>query len=137
MTLNVSPAARSAPARALLVDDDVFMLSFVSDMLHDLGVREVRTASNGRAGLDAFMAASAKPEIVLCDLHMPEADGFELMEMLAERAYKGGVILVSGMDERTRTSATLMAKFHRLNFLATIGKPVDKRQLQAALAKLS
>jgi CheY-like chemotaxis protein len=137
MTANVSHDVPRAPTRALLVDDDEFMLSFVGNMLHDLGVREVRTAKDGKSGLQAFASASRKPEVVLCDLNMPHADGFQMMEMLAECEYKGGVILVSGMDERTRSSATLMARFHRLNILDTIGKPVDKRQLARALAKLA
>jgi len=124
------------PVRALLVDDDAFMLDFVGDMLRELGVSNVATASNGSDGAKVFDQAASKPEVVLCDLHMPGLDGFEFMEALAERRYEGGVILVSGMDERTLNSASLMARFHRLQILATIAKPVAKRALSDALSKL-
>jgi hypothetical protein len=67
---------------------------------------------------------------------MPVSDGFQLMEELAVKGFIGGVILFSGMDDRILKSATLMAQFHRLQFLATLKKPVEKAALQAALAKL-
>jgi len=120
----------------LLVDDDAFMLDFVGDMLRELGVSDVATANNGVNGAKVFDLAVSKPEVVLCDLNMPGADGFEFMEALAERKYAGGVILISGMDERTLNSASLMARFHRLQVLATITKPVDKGALSEALSKL-
>ena len=59
------------------------------------------------------------------------------MEQLSARGYSGGIVLVSGMDARTMSSATLMAKFHRLNILATLNKPVDEASLGMALAKLA
>lgn len=123
--------------RVLLVDDDKMMLQVVSDMLNDLGIADITTALNGVAGIAAFDRMKQAPDVVLCDLNMPESDGFQLMEQLGSRHFAGGIILVSGMDERTMNSATLMARFHRLKFVATISKPVEAAALQAALAKLA
>ncbi len=122
---------------ALLVDDDKFMLAVVGDLLRELGVTQLTTAANGAAALEAFDRALRKPDVVLCDLKMPVADGFQLMEQLGAKAYVGGVVLFSGMDDRTLNSASLMARFHRLQFLDTLKKPVDKAALSAALSKLS
>lgn len=122
---------------ALLVDDDKFMLVVVSDMLRDLGIASVSTAANGNAALEAYERAAKKPDLVLCDLNMPVSDGFQFMEQLGIKGFAGGVILFSGMDDRTLASASLMAKFHRLQFLGTLKKPVDRVELQTALAKLN
>jgi CheY-like chemotaxis protein len=131
-------AHRSAPIhRALLVDDDKFMLTVVGDLLHELGVTEVIVAANGSAGIDAYERLSTKPELVVCDLSMPVTDGFQFMEQLGAKGYTGGVVLCSGMNDRTMNSASLMARFHRLRFLGTIKKPVDRGELAAALAKLA
>lgn len=132
---STSPHSRSVQ-RVLLVDDDTFMLTVVGDLLRDLGVSHITTASNGSAALQAYERASPKPDVVLCDLNMPVNDGFQLMEQLGVQGFAGGVILFSGMDDRTLKSASLMAQFHRLRFLDTIRKPVEKAVLQAALAKL-
>jgi CheY-like chemotaxis protein len=127
----------NAVQRVLLVDDDKFMLVVVSDLLHELGVSSIITAANGTAAIEAFDRESTKPDVVLCDLNMPVNDGFQLMEQLGAKGFTGGVILLSGMDDRTLKSASLMAQFHRLQFLDTLKKPVDKMALSAALSKLA
>lgn len=116
----------------MIVDDDKFMLVVVSDMLHDLGVSGIITAANGSAAIEAFDRAAEKPDVVLCDLNMPVSDGFQFMEQLGLKGFSGGVILFSGMDDRILKSATLMAKFHRLQFLDTLKKPVAKAALGLA-----
>jgi CheY-like chemotaxis protein len=134
-SLSATPR-RVRASNALVVDDDHFMLSFITDLLRDLGVQSVKTARNGQDGLRSYEQSPVKPDVVLCDLNMPEADGFQFMELLAERRFAGGVVLVSGMDARTLNSAALMARFHRLNILGTLTKPVRETELAEALAKL-
>lgn len=137
--MNATAPARHARAarRALLVDDDKMMLAVLSDLLGDHGVGSVTTAASGMAGIEAFDRMQPAPDVVMCDLNMPGGDGFEFMEQLATRSFKGGVILVSGMDARTMNSASLMARFHRLNVLGALNKPVASHDLSAALARLA
>ena len=137
--MNPSPHANGprTAQRALLVDDDTFMLTVVGDLLRELGVSSITTATNGAAAIEAYDRGSLKPDVVLCDLQMPVSDGFQLMEQLGAKGFTGGVILFSGMNDRTLKSASLMAQFHRLQFLDTLKKPVGKAALKAALSKLA
>jgi len=131
----LAPASGRALS-ALLVDDDKFMLTVLTDMLQDLGVHSVSTAASGAEAAATF-DRMVPPDLILCDLKMPGGDGFQFMEMLASRKFAGGVILVSGMETRVLNSASLMARFHRLNVLATLGKPVSPPALSAALLSWS
>jgi CheY-like chemotaxis protein len=137
MNAVAQPATGIKARTALLVDDDKFMLAVVGDMLQDLGISSVSTAANGGVALEVFERSDRKPDVVVCDLNMPVNDGFQFMEHLGAKGFSGGVILLSGMDDRTLKSAQLMAQFHRLQFLGTLKKPVGRSDLQTALAKLN
>jgi CheY-like chemotaxis protein len=117
----------------LLVDDDSFMLDLISNLLAELGVKTITTAKDGRTAMHAY-SARTPPDLVLCDLHMPGQDGFQLMEELARRHYSGGVILISGQEGRILSSATLMAQFHQLHILGALSKPVARASLAELLA---
>ncbi|CAN5360111.1 hypothetical protein BH09PSE6_BH09PSE6_13630 [soil metagenome] len=136
LSTSTSARSRAALGRVLLVDDDAMMLAVLGDMLKDRGAGIIATAQDGRAGIAALDRWPVAPGLVVCDLQMPESDGFQFMEELGKRNYAGAVFLVSGMDSRTLNSASLMARFHRLNIVATLPKPVDDAALSAAIAKL-
>jgi YesN/AraC family two-component response regulator len=119
----------------LLVDDDEFMLELIADMLRDLGISSITTAADGRRGIAAFQSAMRAPDIVICDINMPDTDGFQMMELLAKENRKCGFILMSGLDQRYVNSATLMARFHHLNILGALHKPVEKHALADLVAK--
>ena len=119
----------------LLIDDDEFMLDLIGDMLRDLGISRITTAADGRKGIAAFQSAKQAPDIVICDINMPDIDGFQLMELLAKENSKCGFILISGLDQRYVNSATLMARFHHLNVLGALHKPVEKKALADLVAK--
>ncbi len=113
----------------LIVDDDEFQVDFVSDLLNDLGISKITTATGGKDGLQAFDRADSMPDLLLCDIQMPDIDGFEFMKAMGERKFKGGVILMSGQGSRVLYSASLVAQLSRQNFLGNIEKPVNKKDV--------
>jgi len=120
----------------LAVDDDAFMLEFLTDLLGELGFENISTAGDGLQAIEVYDRAEQKPDLVVSDLHMPGLDGFQLVALLAERRYKGGMILLSGQEDRVLNSAMLLAQFHQLQMLAALPKPVDLQALQRAIARL-
>lgn len=131
--MQAPPLAR---LRVLLVDDDCFMLATLSEQLEQLGVVDIASAADGARGIAAFDLASPKPDLVVADLQMPGLDGFQLLTGLAERRYDGGVILLSGQEDRILNSASLMAQFHQLRVLAALPKPPSPEALARAIAQL-
>ena len=121
------------PGSVLIVDDDAFMRDYLSDLLETIGVRNVRTANDGGDALRQLRSGGSQADVIVCDLQMPGQDGFLLMGQLAEQAYAGRVIVVSGMDTRTLNSATLMGRFHGLRFAGALSKPVQQSALRDAL----
>ena len=125
------------PSSVLVVDDDLFMLGVLDDMLREFGVRGVTKAMGGMAALAALDTMAVPPELVMCDLNMPGGDGFQFMEQLGARSFRGAVVLMSGMNLRTMHSAALMARFHRLKVAGSLGKPISASALAAVLGNLA
>ena len=60
----------------LLIEDDADMRDNTAEIL-ELANYRVLKAENGRRGID--IARKEKPDLVLCDIMMPELDGFEVL----------------------------------------------------------
>jgi CheY-like chemotaxis protein len=118
-----------ADLSVLIVDDDEFQVDFVSDLLNDLGITKILTASGGKVGLQVFDRGTTTPDVLLCDIQMPDIDGFEFMRAMEDRKFHGGVILMSGQGSHVLYSASLVAQLSRQNFLGNIEKPVTKSAL--------
>ena len=125
------PAAR---LRVLLLDDDSFMLELLHAMLDDIGAFEVLPETSARRAL-ATLASSA-PDLLVCDLSMPNMDGIEFMHAAAAAGFKGCVMLLSGMDAGVRKAAERLARAHGLRVLGAYKKPISPEQLREVLAPL-
>ncbi len=77
--------------RILVVDDDNGLRRSVSMILEDAG-HTVLLATNGAQGLET--AAAERPEMILCDVRMPEMDGLTFLDRYRE---SGGSALVMMM----------------------------------------
>lgn len=134
--MSTSPSlATLAGLHVLLVDDDAFIHEMLGAMLRKLGASRISIASDGTEGIAALNGKAGVPDIVICDLHMPGVDGFQVMEAMAAANFNGAVMLLSGMEQRVLNSASLMGRFHQLNLLGVVQKPVSQRALSELMAK--
>ena len=90
-------AAPGSGPSVLLVDDDVDFLLYVQTILQHSGYR-VRSAANGLEAL--IRIQELRPDVVVCDLQMPEMDGLSLIRRLRARPGMDLVplILLTGLD---------------------------------------
>jgi CheY-like chemotaxis protein len=131
MTPLTSPARRATPERVLLLDDDRFMLDVLRDMIDGLGRYDVHAELDARRALEALPRHA--PDVLICDLAMPEMDGIEFLQAAAGQGFRGRVILVSAMEEGVRNAASELARVLGLQVAGTFCKPVGIEQLRRAM----
>lgn len=129
--MTTNPATPLPPLRVLLVDDDSFMLSLLADMLDDLGPCEVHADSDARAALASLQRTT--PDLLICDLSMPDMDGIEFLRLVADGGYGGCVVLLSGMDAGVLQAAERLAMAHGLTILGACKKPLASVELAGLL----
>lgn len=124
----------SAPRRVLLLDDDRFMLDVLREMLELLdgaGRFEVHAEFDARRALAALPRHA--PELLICDLAMPEMDGIEFLQAAAGQGFSGRVILVSALEDGVRDAATELARALGLQVAGAFRKPLAIEQLRLAV----
>jgi DNA-binding NarL/FixJ family response regulator len=83
----------------LLIDDDPNLILLVKDYLEFRGYR-VTTAENGREALEILErgANTAKaremPDMIICDLIMPEMDGYAFLEKIRQDSRFSGIPVI-------------------------------------------
>ena len=109
----------------LLIDDEPMMRELTEHLLRRLGVREIRVAANGWDALERLADGARAPDVILCDLEMPEMDGIELTRWLGERNVGSAIGFLSGQDPRIIDSAELLARGYGLRVLGSVLKPAS------------
>ena len=67
--------------KVLLIEDDSVLRENTAELL-ELSEYEVITASNGKKGVKA--AKTHLPNVIVCDIMMPELDGYGVLEKLSK-----------------------------------------------------
>lgn len=118
----------------MVVDDDAFSRDVLQEMLAAQGILDVQTADNGRSALRVLEAMATPPDLLICDVFMPDMDGIEFMSELAQRQYRGDVVLVTGVDVETLSLAREIAAGQGLRLLGSFTKPLHREVLAQLLA---
>jgi len=119
--------------RTLVVDDESFVLKVLVHQLESLGCSEVVAHHTAHGALASLESETETVGLIFLDLQMPEMDGVEFVRHLASVNYSGGLVLVSGEDERIVQAAEKLARAHRLAVLGSLRKPVSPVRLQEVL----
>jgi len=82
-------------ATILIVDDDLMLLSLLTDTLHSVGY-ETLSASEGMSALEFIR--QEKIDIIIADISMPGMDGIELLQKTKDIRPDLPVILMTGVS---------------------------------------
>jgi len=118
-----------APIRVLVVDDDADVCESLKLALEVEG-HVVATAQNGREAL----ASRSPVDVLITDLFMPEADGFETIQGFRKIHPKARIIVVSGGAKLTKADYLSVAEAFGVD--VTLRKPVDPAELSRTIRKL-
>jgi DNA-binding response OmpR family regulator len=118
--------------RLLLIDDEPALADYLANAAMACGFEPIVTDRDDRFR-EAFL--KHQPEMVALDLGMP-VDGVELTRFLADEAYRGPVLIVSGFDRRVLESAFRLGEALGLNMVGPVEKPVRLDVLEELLGKL-
>lgn len=125
-----SVAMKKDKPRALVVDDAPDVAEMVTILLRHAGY-EVESALSARAALNA--ASSARFDVIVSDIGMPEMNGYELAERLRAMPEYAGIpmVAVTGFtmyDDRERAIAA--------GFDGFLTKPINTHDLIDTLERL-
>ena len=125
-----------ASLKILVIDDDEFMRFLIKALLHRMGINDVQLANNGRLSLQFIDNSATAPDVIVCDLQMPEMDGVKVLRQLASHNYTGNIILISGEDARILRTAESLATAHQLKVLGALSKPVKYEDMLGVFSRI-
>jgi len=126
-----SVPAQHAPARVLVVDDNVDAAETLATFLEMLGL-QTRQAHDGPSALE--LASAFRPDVVLLDIGLPGMNGYEVARALRAHPVLGRVHLIAltgwGADEDRRRAMAAGFDHH-------LTKPVDLAVLEDMLRRVA
>jgi CheY-like chemotaxis protein/archaellum biogenesis ATPase FlaH len=114
-------SALPAPARILVVEDEGVTRAMLRDWLSPL--YQVEEARDGFAAVSAVF--ERQPDLVLLDLHLPRASGYEVLRVLRAAGVTRPVLVVSGHLARASDRIRVLV----LGATDLIAKPVHRFEL--------
>lgn len=116
---------RTVPARVLIVDDEPSSLELLEVYLSEKGY-EVSCAVDGRECMEKM--AVFKPEVIVLDVHLPDADGLDILGRLKEGKNAPHIIIITAFHDMETT-----IKAMKLGAFEYITKPIDVDDLETAI----
>ncbi|HZN87282.1 MAG TPA: protein kinase [Burkholderiales bacterium] len=124
----MSPQATAPAIRVLAVDDDPSMRSLVSHLLGRAGYA-VDVAADGGEGLAKIRAQA--PDLVVCDIQMPNMDGFAMLDAVRSDTATASLpfVLLTALTDRDSVRRGM-----RLGADDFLSKPVRGHELVEAVS---
>jgi PAS domain S-box-containing protein len=82
--------------KILIVDDDVFVLEMLSEILSASGYA-IQTAENGMKAIERYIA-DPSISLIVSDVNMPEMDGIQLIKELRKKSLDVPIIMVTSVS---------------------------------------
>lgn len=117
----------------LLVDDSPAQRAYAVALCQELGITEIREASNGQEALALLASLTTPPELLIIDLEMPTMDGPELLTRLRELGVESPIIVASSRERSLLHSVQDMGGGMGLCLLGALQKPLRLEALSDML----
>jgi CheY-like chemotaxis protein len=115
--------------RVLVVDDDTDVRESLQ-MLLELYGAEVSGAASAEAAMAAF--ERSRPDVLMCDISMPGADGYDLMRRIASRDPSLPAAALTALADPSG-----LARARAAGFSVQLVKPIEAAALVAVVLELA
>ena len=112
--------------RVLVADDNPVVALGLAERLKTLGHEPLGPAGDGGEAIE--LARQSDADLYLFDIEMPKLDGLQAAEQLAAEGLRRPVVVITGIDDISLVERSIAS-----GVSAYLTKPVDSRELQAAL----
>jgi DNA-binding NtrC family response regulator len=114
------------PRQILIVDDDHSIRTSLGEALSENGTTRARAAEGPASAVK--LLEEFTPDVILCDVRMPEMDGITFLRLLRERLPQADVIMMTAYDDMPTVVSAMRAG--AVEFLV---KPLDLVQVRRVL----
>lgn len=115
--------------RVLIIDDEPFMRQLIERILFEMEIENTTMAVDGVDGLSKFSETSNNFDLVICDLEMPNMNGFEFVKQLRQKknlpSTNVPILIVTGHSGEDNVQDAVESGIH-----GYLVKPVSKTQLE-------
>lgn len=117
--------------KLLICDDDISTIDFIQNNLdfNELGITRILRAYNGVTAKDII--TSEQPELIVCDIGMPQCNGIEVLKFLRESELHSEFAFLTCYE--SFEYAREAVRYGATNYLT---KPLDLDELKSALLKM-
>ncbi len=114
----------------LVFDDDPSMCALVEDIASSVGYK-ARSVNTSDEFFQVF--GDFHPSVIVLDLNLKGSDGIDHLRFIAENNSTAKILIVSGVDQRTLSSAERLGRSVGLDMLGSLKKPFDINVLEDML----
>ncbi len=116
-------------AKILVVDDNAFQRKKIISIIKGVGTYEIHEAGDGIEALK--VVSEQNPDLVFCDIVMPNMDGIEFLTEMSKKHSSIPVVMLTSDTESTQKD-----KCRDLGAKAFLGKPPSEDKLTIVLNKI-
>lgn len=116
--------------KILLIEDHDFQRHILLAQLKKIIVQDTDKVIGAASGIEALsLMDSFQPDVLICDLNMPEMDGITFLSRIAEQAFSGFIIITSATSPKVIKAVSKMCVSYDLNLLGALAKPIQLPRL--------
>jgi len=112
--------------KVLIAEDEPLIALALAERVRALGHEPIGPAADGAEAVE--LARTSSPDVYLFDIEMPELDGLQAAARLAAEGLRRPVVVLTGVEDPSLIDRSIAS-----GVSAYLTKPVDTRELQAAL----
>ena len=120
-------------SRILVVDDESSIRKVLTTILEGMG-HEVRTAQDGREGLEIEIVGEQIPDVAITDIFMPGMSGLEFIQAMKKQQPDVKLVAMSAVDIRDEFEILVLARQYGTD--ATLEKPFGVERVREVLEEI-